>query len=79
MIEVLDDSNKVVIMREYKEETWGKAVDGEQITDGYKFRGKQPFRKAKEGLEQLLVRDAKFDVGNIKCKVLDARDKGIER
>ena len=47
MIEVLDDSNKV-ITREYKEETWGKTVDGEQITDGYKFRGKQPFRKAKK-------------------------------
>ena len=76
-----DDMNDTsdAIMREYKEETWGKKVDGEDITDGYKFRGKQPFRKAKEGLEKLLVRGAKFDDGNLKFIVKDARDKGIER
>ena len=62
----------------YKEETWGKKVDGEDIIDGYKFRGRQPFLKARENIEKMMVRDAKFDVGNTKCKVLDVREKGIE-
>ena len=76
---VLENSTKDIIMREYKEETWGKTVDGEQIKDGYKFRGKEPFKKAREGLEKLLVRGAKFEVENSKFQVLDTRDKGIER
>ena len=59
-------------------ETWGKKVDGEDVIDGYKFRGRQPFKKAREELEKLLVRGAKFDVGDTKCKVLDVREKGIE-
>ena len=63
---------------EYKEETWGKSIDGENITDGYKFRGKQHFKKAREELEKLMVRGAQFDVGNIELKVKDARNKGIE-
>ena len=63
---------------EYKEETWGKSIDGENITDGYKFRGKQHFKKAREELEKLMVRGAQFDVGNIELIVLDARNKGIE-
>ena len=63
---------------EYKEETWGKNFEGEHITDGYKFRGKQAFRKAREELGKLMVRGAQFDVGNWKLKILDARNKGIE-
>ena len=31
---------------EYDESTWGKNVDGEYIIDGFKFKGKQSFRKA---------------------------------
>ena len=80
---MLDDTNNDAtnnsIMREYKEETWGKKVDGEDIIDGYKFRGKQPFLKAREGLEKLMVRGAKFEIGNQIFTVLDTRDKGIER
>ena len=70
---VIKDNSK-----EFKEETWGKKVDGEDVIDGYKFRGRQPFKKAKEKLEKLLVRGTKFDVGNINCTVLDVRNKGIE-
>ena len=40
------------ISNEFKESTWGKKVDGEYVIDGYKFRGRQPFKRAKEGLEQ---------------------------
>ena len=32
---------------EYKEETWGKTVDGKFIIDGFKFKGKQSFKNAK--------------------------------
>ena len=70
---VIKDNSK-----EFKEETWGKKVNGEDVIDGYKFRGRQPFKKAKEKLEKLLVRGTKFDVGNINCTVLDVRNKGIE-
>ena len=70
----IDDS----INTEYREETWGKNVDGEYVTDGFKFRGKQPFKKAKEELEKLLLRGAQFEVGNTELIVLDARNKGIE-
>ena len=73
-----DDSIEEPIITEFREETWGKSVEGEYVTDGYKFRGKQPFKKAKEDLEKLLVRGAQFKVGNIEVIILDARNKGIE-
>ena len=62
----------------YKEETWGKNIEGEYITDGYKFRGKQAFKKPREELEKLMVRGAQFDIGNFNLKILDTRNKGIE-
>ena len=34
-------------LSECKESTWGKKVDGQFVIDGFKFKGKQPFRKAK--------------------------------
>ena len=73
-----DNSIEEPIITEFREETWGKNVEGEHVTDGYKFRGKQPFKKAKEDLEKLLVRGAQFKVGNIEIIILDARNKGIE-
>ena len=53
-------------------------IDGEYVTDGYKFRGKQPFQKAKEELEKLMIRGNRFEVGKLLLKVLDSRNKGIE-
>ena len=75
-----DNTNETdkTFISEYKEETWGKSVDGEFVTDGYKFRGKQPFKKAKEEIEKLMIRGNKFKVGKIELIVLDARNKGIE-
>ena len=58
MSTVIEDINN-----EYKEETWGKKVDGEDIIDGYKFRGRQSFKKARESLVKLMVRGAKFEGG----------------
>ena len=63
---------------EYREETWGKNIDGEYVIDGYKFKGRQPFRKAKEELEQMITRNSHYKIGNFIIKVLDARNKGIE-
>ena len=48
---------------EFKISTWGKKVDGDFIIDGYKFRGRQPFKRAKEGLENLMVRGNQGEVG----------------
>ena len=72
----IDDSDDT--MSEYNESNWGKKVDGEFVIDGFKLKGKQPFRKAKEGLQELLVKGSKSEIDGIKFKVLDARNKGIE-
>ena len=64
---------------EFKVSTWGKKVDGEFIVDGYKFRGRQPFRRAKEGLEKLMVRGSQGEVEGLIYKVLDDRNKGVEK
>ena len=63
---------------EYDESTWGKTVDGENVIDGFKFKGKQSFRKPKEYLEKLMVRGATGEINGSKFKILDARLKGIE-
>ena len=64
---------------EFKISTWGKKVDGEFIVDGYKFRGRQPFRRAKEGLEKLMVRGCQGEVDVLNYKVLDDKNKGVEK
>ena len=64
---------------EFKISTWGKKVDGVFIIDGYKFRGREPFKRAKEGLQNLMVRGSQGEVGGLEYKVLDTRDKGVER
>ena len=46
--ETNEDINEDSAITEYREETRGKNVEGEYVTDGFKFRGKQPFKKAKE-------------------------------
>ena len=62
----------------YKESTWGKKVDGAFIIDGYKFKGRQPFRKAKEKLEKLMIKGRQSEINGLEFTVLDAREKGIE-
>ena len=47
---------------EYEESTWGKNVDGQFVIDGFKFKGKQPFRKAKEDLQKLMERGVKGEI-----------------
>ena len=62
----------------YKESTWGKKVDGEYIIDGYKFKGRQPFKRTKEKLESLLKRGTQNEISGLTYKVLDTRIKGVE-
>ena len=49
------------------------------IIDGYKFRGREPFKRAKEGLQNMMIRGSQGEVGGLEYKVLDTRDKGVER
>ena len=62
----------------FKESTWGKKIDGEFVIDGFKFRGRQPFKAAKEEMVKLMVKGRQSEVDGLKFKVLDAREKGIE-
>ena len=73
IMEIEDDSPI-----EYKEETWGKTIDGKFVIDGYKFKGKQSFKNAKEELEKLMIRGSHYKIGNFIIQVLDSRNKGIE-
>ena len=72
---MLGDTN---VQDAYKESTWGKKVDGEYVIDGYKFKGRQAFKRTREKLESLLKRGTKSEINGIEYKVLDARVKGIE-
>ena len=63
---------------EYDESTWGKKVEGQFVIDGFKFKGKQSFRKTKEDLEKLMKRGVKGEINGYEFKILDARLKGIE-
>ena len=60
----------------YKEETWGKDVGGEYITDGYKYIGKTAFKIALDGLKDKMVRGAKGEINKIEYTVLDKRPAG---
>ena len=73
---IMDNGFHDDIPSQYKEKKWGKTQEGEYIIDGYTFKGKQSFKKAKVGLEALLKKGAKGDVEGTKYRVLDTRVKG---
>ena len=60
----------------YKQKIWGKDEGKEFITDGYTFKGKHIFKRAKEGLEEFMKKGVQSEVNENKFKVLDARIKG---
>ena len=62
----------------YKEKIWGKTESGEKITDGYVFRGKRTFQRAREGLEQMMTKGFKNEKNGVNYRVLDNRIKGVE-
>ena len=81
IVDVVEDvmsNNSQFDTNAYKESTWGKKLEGEFIIDGYKFKGRQPFRKAKEEMEKLMIKGRKSEINGLKFTVLDAREKGIE-
>ena len=67
----IDDIND-----EFEEKKWGKEDGGKFIIDGYTFKGKQAFKKAKEGLADFLKKGLQSEVEGLKFKVLDTRIKG---
>ena len=67
---------EVVTPEGYKEKIWGKKEGGENIVDGYTFKGKNVLKKAKEGLDELLKKGLQSDVNGIKFKVMDRKIKG---
>ena len=64
------------IPSQYKEKKWGKTQDGEYIIDGFTFKGKGPFKKAKVGLAELMKKGSQDEVGGTRYRVLDTRIKG---
>ena len=74
----MDNGFSEVIPSEYKQKKWGKTMEGEYIIDGYNFKGKQVFKRAKVGLYDLVKKGIAGEVGGIKYKVLDRRTKGAE-
>ena len=63
-------------MPAYSEKKWGKTIEGEYVTDGYVFRGKIRFKKAIDGLKNILVKGVQKEYRGLKFKALDRREKG---
>ena len=61
---------------EYDEKKWGKEEGGKFIVDGFTFKGKRTFQKAKEGLAEQMKKGVQGEENGIKFKVLDSRQKG---
>ena len=66
----------VDIQSEYTEKKWGKEDAGEFIVDGFTFKGKHVFKRAKDGLVELMKKGVQSEVEGNKFKVLDTRSKG---
>ena len=62
----------------YKEKIWVKKDGGEDVTDGYVYRGKRVFDKALEGLKGTLKKGFHQSINGVDFKVLDTRIKGVE-
>ena len=63
----------------FKEKIWENGqVEGEDIVDGYVFRGKRTFEKVVESFKETMVKNYQHSINGIEIKVLDSRKKGIE-
>ena len=63
----------------FKEKIWENGQEnGENIVDGYVFRGKRTFEKVVEGLKETLIKNYKNHINGTEMRVLDSRKKGIE-
>ena len=60
----------------YKEKNWGKDVSGQQIVDGYSFRGKQSFLKVVEGFKSIMIKGKENEFNGTIFKALDVRKQG---
>ena len=68
----------IVDSNAYKASTWGQTVEGEYVIDGYKYKGRQPFKRTKDKLEMILHRGTQSEINGFIYKVLDRRIKGID-
>ena len=57
----------------FKEKKWGKEEEGEYITDGFSFRGKNAFRKPVEGFKEMLKKGEAGEINGVKFQVLDVK------
>ena len=57
----------------YKEKKWSK--DGEFFS-GYSFRGGRLFNKVVVGIKDLFIKGKENELGNLKFKALDVKQKG---
>jgi hypothetical protein len=62
----------------YKEKIWVKKEGGEDVTDGYIYRGKKAFDKALGGLKGTLKKGFQRSLNGVDFRVLDTRIKGVE-
>ena len=72
--EVNDDSFDVTTL--YTEKNWGKEENGQQVVDGYSFRGKQSFLKVVEGFKTFLRKGVENEFNETIFKALDIRKQG---
>ena len=59
----------------YRQRTWGKA-NGDGLPDGYSFKGKESFKEALETIKKVMKKGKQYEIGDVKFKALDTRDKG---
>ena len=62
----------------YKERRWGKEEGGENVTDGFVFRGKKAFENVLKGLKENLEKGFHKTIEGVEFRVLDSRKKGVE-
>ena len=60
----------------FKEKIWENGQEtGDNIVDGYVFRGKRTFEKVVEGFKESMVKNYHYDNNGTEMRVLDSRKK----
>ena len=62
----------------FSEKQWNSYDNGENVTNGYVFRGKKAFEKVVNALKERLVKGTLLKLNEVTLKVLDSRKKGVE-
>ena len=62
----------------FSEKQWNSYDNGENVTNGYVFRGKKAFEKVVNAVKERLVKGTSLKLNDVTPKVLDSRKKGVE-